>query len=264
MILMRLLAGFVLALSLVSGAEAGQFVQFKSGDVTLTGYLAKPAGQGTFPAVVLLHGCGGFHSSMLTWADRLAYRGYASLAVDSFGPRGITSNCGGFAEQAGDGYAALHYLVQQAFVRADRVALMGFSMGGISTLASLEKGSIGGLFPDKFRAGIAFYPRCLAFSGLITVPTLILIGDQDDWTPAGDCADMVAGKSTLGTVRPPGDRSNVKLVVYPGARHAFDVVDLGLVPGGVTMLGHRLEYNEAATKDSMLQVSDFLKRQLNE
>ena len=197
MVLTRSLAAFVLALSLVCQAEAGQFVQFKSGDVTITGYLAKPAGGGTFPAVVLLHGCGGFHSSMLTWADRLAHRGYASLAVDSFGPRGVTSNCGGFAEQAGDGYAALHYLAQQAFVRADRVALMGFSMGGNSTLASLEQGSLGGRFPDKFRVGIAFYPLCLAFSGLMTVPTLILIGDQDDWTPADDCADMADAAKAL-------------------------------------------------------------------
>jgi dienelactone hydrolase len=179
-------------------------------------------------------------------------------------PRGVTSNCGGFGEQAGDGYAALHYLAHQTFVKADRVALMGFSMGGSSTLASLEQGSLGGRFPDKFRAGIAFYPLCLAFSGLMTVPALILIGDQDYWTPAQDCADMVAGKTMLGPVRPPGNRSNVKLVVYPGAHHAFDVVDLSLVPGGMTMFGHRVEYNEAATKDSLLQVSDFLQRELNQ
>ena len=52
-------------------AEAGEFVHFKSGNATLVGYLAKPSGRGPFPAVVLLHGSGGFHASMLSWADRL-------------------------------------------------------------------------------------------------------------------------------------------------------------------------------------------------
>ena len=263
MVLTRFLAAFVLALSLVCRAEAGQFVQFKSGDVTLTGYLAKPAGQGTFPAVVLLHGCGGFHSSMLTWADRLAYRGYASLAVDSFGPRGSRRTAA--ASLSRPATAMRHFTIWCSRLSCARIGLpLWDSRWAASRLwLALRKGrSAGG--SRTICAGIAFYPRCLAFSGLMTVPTLILIGDQDDWAPAGDCADMVAGKATLGTVRPPGDRSNVKLVVYPGARHAFDVVDLGLVPGGITMFGHRLKYNEAATKDFMLQVSVFLKRELNE
>src|SRR5262245_63542841 len=40
---------------------------------------------------------GGFHSSMISWADRLARLGYAALAVDTFGPRGIDAHCACFA-----------------------------------------------------------------------------------------------------------------------------------------------------------------------
>jgi dienelactone hydrolase len=90
------------------------------------------------------------------------------------------------------------------------------------------------------------------------VPTLILIGELDDWTPASDCADMAAGKSVIPVSRQPGDRSNVKLIVYPGAHHAFDIADLGIIPGGVIVEGHRLEYNEAATRDAVNQVRAFL------
>ena len=255
----RLFFGLLLALLAVDRAEAGEFIQFKSDGTTLTGYLARPDGTGPFPAVVVLHGCGGFHSSMLTWTDALARWGYVALGVDSFGPRGISANCGSFPQQPGDGFAALHHLVGLPFVRADRVALMGFSMGGFSTLTSLEQGSIGALFPDKFRAGIAFYPMCRGSSGLMTVPTLGLIGREDDWTPAAGCEDMVAGRAG-----PAGDRSNVKLIVYPGAYHAYDLTDLGLSPKGFEFLGHHLEYNEAATRDSYLQVREFLKRTLSD
>jgi dienelactone hydrolase len=95
--------------ALSANAWAGQFVEIESRTsvkpVRLTAYMARPPGTGPFPAVVLLHGCGGFHSSMITWADRLAFFGYAALSVDSFSARGIDVNCGGFGEQVGDAFA---------------------------------------------------------------------------------------------------------------------------------------------------------------
>lgn len=251
-----------------SGAWAGQFVQFDSGtskeSVQLTGYLARPPGSGPFAAVVLLHGCGGFHSSMIAWADRLAFFGYATLAVDSFGPRGVSANCGGFGEQVADGYAALHYLASKSFIRSSHVAVLGFSMGGGSVLASLEKGLVERLYTERFRSGVAFYPAgCNSSSGIMTAPVLVLTGDADDWTPSAACEAMVAGRSEIGVSRAPGDRSLIELVIYPGAHHGFDLSDLSLVPSrGVTFQGHRIEYNEEATKNSIARVRDFLQRTL--
>jgi dienelactone hydrolase len=99
----------------------------------------------------------------------------------------------------------------------------------------------------------------------MTVPLLVLIGDRDDWSPAGDCIDMAAGKSVIPVTRQPGDRSNVKLIVYPGAHHAFDIADLGILPGrGATVQGHRLEYDEAATRDAVQQVRAFLESALKD
>jgi dienelactone hydrolase len=91
-----------------------------------------------------------------------------------------------------------------------------------------------------------------------------LIGDLDDWTPAGDCVDMAAGKSVIPMTRQAGDRSNVKLIVYPGARHGFDIADLGIIPGGVTVQGHLLEYDEAATRDAAQRVRAFLESALKD
>jgi dienelactone hydrolase len=253
-----LLAGLLVVLALAGTAEAGEFVHFKSGNATLVGYLAQPRGKGPFPAVVLLHG-GGFHAQMLTWADRLSRWGYVALSVDSFSPRGLQGQGNVAKEQAGDAFEALHYLVGLPQVRANAVALIGFSYGGSSTLADLEQGSsIARLYPERFRAGVAFYPECSGSSGFMTVPTLILIGELDDWTPALDCADMAAGKSVIPVSRKVGDRSNVKLVVYPGVHHGFDIADLDMIPGGVTVQGHRLEYNAAATRDAAQRVRAFL------
>ena len=134
---------------------------------------------------------------------------------------------------------------------------MGFSLGGMLTLTNLEVGSIARLFPDKFRAGIAFYPICSVASGLVSVPTLVLIGRADNWTPAADCEDMVAGKSAPGIARLPGDRSKVKLIVYPGAPHGFDVSDL-MYLREYRLEGHLLAYDDVATRDAIVQVRSFL------
>ncbi len=57
---------------------------------TISGLLAKPPGDGPFPAVVLLHTCGGLQPHVITdWPDYLTGLGYVTLSVDSFSPRGI-------------------------------------------------------------------------------------------------------------------------------------------------------------------------------
>jgi dienelactone hydrolase len=46
------------------------------------------------------------------------------------------------------------------------------------------------------------------------IPTLILIGAADDWTPAEHCSRKVVGWGTEG---PP-----IEHVVYPGTHHGFN------------------------------------------
>ena len=48
------------------------------------------------------------------------------------------------------------------------------------------------------------------------MPTLILIGSADDWTPATACQQMVAGAV------PQRARADIRPVVYPRAHHEFD------------------------------------------
>ncbi len=153
----------------------------------LLGYLARPFGKGPFPAVVLLHGCGGFGPRETRWADRLRVWGYVALAVDSFTPRNRTGCNGPMVDVGGDGFAALHYLATLPFVLPDRVAVLGSSLGGIAALGDVENNA---LEPDqhlKFHAAVAFYPSCTGDSGQVDAPTLILIGEKDDWAWAQAC-----------------------------------------------------------------------------
>lgn len=271
-----LITSLAMLMSFAGQARAGKFVEFESGggqskqlrmagydQARIIGYLARPSGDGPFPAVVVLHGCGGFHASELAWADRLSRWGYVALAVDSFGPRGIEVQCGGFRDQPADAFGALAYLKTQPYVRVDRVAVLGSSMGGASVLAALERGFISALFPDKFRSGVALYPPCGPFTGIVTAPTLVLIGALDDWTPASACEAMAAGRTEDGTSRSPGDRSLVQLIIYPDARHDFDDAELRFA-SGYTFQGHRLEYNDAATRDAFAKVRAFFRRTLSD
>jgi dienelactone hydrolase len=180
-----------------------------------------------------------------------------TLTVDSFGPRGLKDTCnnGAPVDLAFDAYRALNFLVRQPIVDPARVAVLGFSQGGWLALTSVEHGSMEQTSQNKFRAAIAFYPRCLGFKGDMTVSTLILIGELDDWTPAGECRNMVDGRVDWGISRRKSEGAPIRLIVYPGAYHAFDAPGLQTP---IQFLGHRLEFNQAARDQSIEAVHEFL------
>jgi dienelactone hydrolase len=225
----------------------------------LQGYLRQPAGAGPSPAVVLLHSCNGNAQRLdERWGKLIAAWGYVTLTVDSFGPRGLRNTCSSGApiDLALDAYRALGYLAQQRFVDPDRVAVLGFSQGAWQALSSVERGIVEQVSSNKFRAAIAFYPHCLGFKGDMTVPTLILIGELDDWSLATECRNMVDGRDDWGISRQQHQGAPIKLIVYPGAYHAFDAAGL-TTP--VQLLGHHLEFNPSATDQSIGAVREFLK-----
>ena len=208
------------------------------------------------------HGCAGIHdSTKRRLVDEFVAWGYVILLVDSFATRGIEQACtgGGFFERArrrpSDAYGALAFLARQTFVDPQRVAAVGFSHGGWATLSVAETNSFE-LFvvPSnlRFRAAVAFYPLCWAAGARPGIPTLILIGTLDEWTPAADCSEKIDAWRTDGVP--------IELVVYPSVHHSFYYPEL---QPGRTMFGHWLEYNEEAATDATRRMREFLKRHLN-
>ena len=238
-----------------------RLVEFQSplvgGPQALQGYLRLPDGPGPSPAVVLLHGCGGgWRGIDERWGKLLAAWGYVTLTVDSFGTRGITNTCTGPPPPTlYDAYRALNFIVGQSSVDPSRVAVMGFSQGAMLALLAVERGEIERSAKEKFRAAIGFYPPCLGLKGNMTVPTLILIGELDDWTPANECHNLAEGRDDWGISREKGQGIPIELSVYPGAHHDFDVPHFRTPQ---KLWGHHLEFNEEARDRSVDAVRKFL------
>ena len=89
----------------------------------------------------------------------------------------------------------------------------------------------------------------------MTVPTLILIGELDDWTPADECRNLAEGRDDYGISRQKGLGVPIELVVYPGAYHGFDIPGLATP---VKFLGHHLEFNQAVRDRSIDAIRNFL------
>jgi dienelactone hydrolase len=229
----------------------------------LLGYLRRPNGTGPSPAVILIHSCSdNWRHLDERWGKLIASWGYVTLSVDSFGPRGIKSACRDSAsiDFSFDAYRALDFLAQQPSIDPTRIAAVGFSRGGLSVLLSVERGTMEQESSNKFRAAVAFYPPCAGLKGDMNVPTLILIGERDDLNSADECRKMAAGRDGWGISRQKGQGVPIRLIVYPDAYHAFDAN-----PKTPTeLLGHHLEFNQAATDQAIAAVHEFLDAEIGE
>ncbi len=233
---------------------AGEIVKFEasraytSTNVTLRAEVSKPKGDGPFPAVVLMHGCGGWQPpvryTMNSYTDFLVDHGFVVLNLDSFGPR---NNGGGkvcesikrltdaLDYRTHDAYDALRYLQTQKFVAGDNVFLMGQSNGG-SVAINVAKGDALQGQEVGFRAVVAYYPWCGSFGNrkvALAAPLLVFGGGQDDWVPARECEGVQSTGAEL------------QLKIYPEAAHSFD---LEIMPQ--RYLGKLIGKNKYAAEDS--------------
>lgn len=220
-------AGTVWFASAGSLVRAADFAYAPGEPVVLSGDLVLPAGAGPFPAVVLAHGCGGVGNAETGWVPVLRGAGYATFLVDSFEGRGLREVCTQSralvaVQRVPDAYGALRILATHPGIAAGRVALMGFSHGGILTLAASTEWARRTYAPPgrpAFRAFLPFYPSCNVTSpehARISAPLRIHAGERDDWTPAAPCRELVSALRASG--------QDAEIVVYRGARHSFDNV----------------------------------------
>ena len=253
-------------------AAAPRQVEIASGSVALRAELFKPDGDGPFPIVIALHGCGGLsgrsepvQARYRDWAEQLVKDGSAVLLPDSYGSRGLGPQCRinerrltARRERVSDILAARQWLVQQSWTRHDRISLIGWGNGASALLWAVRPQlSPHGTDPD-FRSAIAFYPDCTVSAGFgwsARVPTLLLIGAKDDVTSPPACRQMIDGAR--------GRSALARIVVYPGAYHDFDRPNLPLqvnaasTDGASPERGH-LASDPEARADAQKLVTEWL------
>jgi dienelactone hydrolase len=249
------------ALALASRPDCGNtelprlsFVQFSSPNIatspptplTIKGKLSLPqqrdhhlgctsANGRRLPAVVILHGSAGVDSRGDFYEAALNAAGIATLQIDMWEARGLGGGAGRPAAPIltlPDAYSALAFLAARPDIDATRIGVLGFSWGGVNSLATAEllyAGAFGG--GRRFKAHVAHYPVCYAFNTVIPnlpppaqigtqflnltgAPVLVQLGSLDGYdNGAENCNALAAAVNPANTV---------EVVEYPGAQHAFD------------------------------------------
>jgi len=185
------------------------------------------------PAVVILHGSAGVDFRGDFYARALNTVGIATFEVDMWEARGINS----VADRPPiplftypDAFGALRFLSEHPNIDPDRIGIMGFSWGGVVTMASATKlyaSQFGGGL--RFSAHVAHYPICFGYNSSIPgseffdltgAPLLIQIGEEDDYDNGS--APCFALKDSLD----PAEQSVVEVTSYEGAFHGWDRLEV--------------------------------------
>ena len=193
--------------------------------------------QNDVPAVVILHGSSGVDSRGDFHAEALNAAGIATLEIDMWEARGVV----GASNRPPlplftypDAFAALAFLNTHPSIAKDRIGVLGFSWGGVISIASAEQlyaAKFGGAL--RFKAHVAHYPACYVFNNNTFppsqvpppaqagtqflnptgAPVLIQIGTEDDYDNGpGPCRNLADSVSS----------GIVEVAVYEGAYHAWD------------------------------------------
>jgi len=186
-------------------------------------FLARPAGEGRAPGVVVVQEAFGLNDHIRDVARRIAAEGYVALAPDLYwrGGKGRTVRYDQLPEAialmqslrdgeiVADVGSAIAYLERQPFVRAERIGITGFCMGGrVSYLAACE-------LPDKIKACAPFYGGGIPVDKTprLRAPLLACFGEEDGFIPLAAVEELKAALRR-------GDKQ-AEVVVYPKAGHGF-------------------------------------------
>jgi carboxymethylenebutenolidase len=191
-------------------------VTYRSGDETVSAYIARPTGRGPFPALVVIHEWWGLNDWVKESTREFAENGYVALAVDLY--RGRVAEDRDLAHELSralpqdravrDMKAALGYLRRQPYVEVAKIGSIGWCMGGGYSLqlalnADLAATVIAygrlGMDPDQLKK--------------INSPLLGIFGEKDKGIPSSDVRKFEK------LLNEQGVRNNIH--IYDGAGHAF-------------------------------------------
>lgn len=232
-------------------ATTSSTVQITTPDGAMSGFLARPSDDGKYPAVLVIMEAFGLNHHIKEVAARIAGEGYVALAPDVYyrQPNAVV----GYDQLpdairlmttlrddaiVSDVAAAVSHLQALPFVRADRIGITGFCMGGrISFLSACAIPTIKAAAPF-YGGGIG---GLLDRAASIACPMLLFFGDQDPFIPNDEVSTITATLRDL--------KKDAEVKVYPGAPHGF-------------FCNERDSYRADAAADAWTRLTTFLARHL--
>lgn len=193
-------------------------VSYKSGDETVQALLYAPQGKGPFPGIIVIHEWWGLNDWVKEQASKLSDLGYVAVAIDLY--RGKVATTPDDAHElmrgvpedraARDLHAAFEFLKSQSNVKKDRIASIGWCMGGGYSLdVALQEPT---LAADVINYGhLATDSESLK---KIDAAILGIFGGQDRGIPVEDVKKFEQSLKQMG--------KKVEIVIYPDAGHAFE------------------------------------------
>jgi carboxymethylenebutenolidase len=225
-------AGLVMAQGLMPNYARAQTISFTDSRIKATyvtypspggnsgrmrGYLVQPAGQGPWPAVLVIHENRGLNLYIEDVARRAAVEGFLALAPDGLAP------LGGYPGNDDDG-RALQAKLDQARLRTDmlngarflkghplstgKLGVTGFCWGGGTT------NYLAVALGPELHAGVPFYGAAAGTASVpsIRAPLLVHLAEHDErlnaMYPAFEAAMKAAGL-------------RYEIHTYPGTQHGF-------------------------------------------
>jgi carboxymethylenebutenolidase len=219
-------------------------VSYPSQGFELPAFIARPAGSGQRPVILVINEIFGLHDYIRDVCRRLAKEGYVAIAPALFVRAGDPAPLTDFAaimpivnkatnaQVMGDIEATIAWLDTQPFVKKDAMAITGFCWGGsVVWMASA--------LTNRIKAGVAWYGRLgaregstdvrkwpLDIAGELKSPVLGFYAENDGGIPLASVEAMKAKLKEAGN-------STSQFIVYPGTQHGFHA-------------DYRPQYNEAA------------------
>jgi carboxymethylenebutenolidase len=198
---------------------SAEWVKYKSGDIEVGGYLARPKTGSSFSAIIVIHENRGLTEFVLDMAQRWAGEGLVALAPDLLSRVGGTASFATMQEAGGgigklerpnvvlDLHATLAYLKSRSDVKKDKIGVSGFCWGGGNTFNFATES-------NEIAFAMPFYgaPPALERAEKISCPIYGVFAETDQ--RINQNLEPFAAK-----MKELGKPFNYK--IYPGTQHAF-------------------------------------------
>ena len=229
---------------------------YQSDGVEVPVLVARPEGEGKYPAVLFQHGRRGLDELLQRHVRRVAARGFVVLAPDIYGAHFLGTHPieHDYALEK-DVDAALDVLLARDDISSDKACLYSHTRGGYYTLkvATTFKRQ-----ENDIACYVSYYPHLQDPNApepqqvygyapeieQLSVPTLVFIGDEEQYQRRRVI------ETSIGVMQDQG--RDARLIIYPGVGRGFDFRTEKV----------RTFADDLASKDALQRAATFMRRHL--